>query len=96
MRVLWTGAARDNIIDAIWLLSPQRMKVRQGAVASGSKRPETGLLNFRSAAASARLPNARELVVPSTPYRLIYDVSSDLIRILSVIHGRRDWPGLPG
>ncbi len=35
----------------------------------------------------------RELIEP--PYRLIYRVHPDTIEILSVLHSRQDFPGLP-
>ena len=34
----------------------------------------------------------RELVVPRTPYKLVYRIRDEGIEILRVIHGKRAWP----
>ena len=37
-------------------------------------------------------PDTRELVVPSTPYIVVYRVQEEYVEILRVIHGSRKWP----
>jgi toxin ParE1/3/4 len=39
-----------------------------------------------------RVPKTRELVVPGTPYLLIYRVKNDRLEVLRVFHGARQWP----
>jgi toxin ParE1/3/4 len=39
-----------------------------------------------------RLAGTRELVVPRTPYILIYRITPKGIDILRVLHTKRDWP----
>ncbi|MBN2345808.1 MAG: type II toxin-antitoxin system RelE/ParE family toxin [Candidatus Aminicenantes bacterium] len=39
-----------------------------------------------------RVPKTRELVVPGTPYIVIYRVKNDRLEILRVFHGARQWP----
>lgn len=40
---------------------------------------------------AGRLVGTYELVVPRTPYLVIYRIAGDNIEILQVIHGARDW-----
>ena len=35
-------------------------------------------------------PNTREIIVGN--YRVIYDINSDIVRILTVLHGARQFP----
>jgi addiction module RelE/StbE family toxin len=39
-----------------------------------------------------RLPGARELVVPGTPYVIPYRVESERLEIIAVFHQRQQWP----
>jgi toxin ParE1/3/4 len=41
---------------------------------------------------SGRVDGTRELVIPRTPYIVVYRVLDQRLRILSVIHGSRRWP----
>jgi toxin ParE1/3/4 len=34
----------------------------------------------------------RELVIPTLPYVMVYDVAGDSVRILRVLHGAQKWP----
>ena len=39
-----------------------------------------------------RQPGTREIVVPSTPYLVVYRLGGDTIVILRVLHGLQNWP----
>lgn len=39
-----------------------------------------------------RKPHTRELVIPGTPYIVLYCVTEGRIEIIAVIHGARKWP----
>jgi addiction module RelE/StbE family toxin len=39
-----------------------------------------------------RQPDTREIVVPGTPYLIVYRLRRNTIEILRVLHGRQDWP----
>ena len=39
-----------------------------------------------------RQPGSRELVVPRTPYLLIYVVGEQRVEIVRVLHGAQRWP----
>jgi toxin ParE1/3/4 len=39
-----------------------------------------------------RWQGTRELIIPSTPYLIPYRVRGEVIEILRVFHGARQWP----
>ncbi|NBC32472.1 MAG: type II toxin-antitoxin system mRNA interferase toxin, RelE/StbE family [Alphaproteobacteria bacterium] len=39
-----------------------------------------------------RIEGTRELKTPRIPYRIVYTIEEHTLRILNVIHGRRNWP----
>ena len=39
---------------------------------------------------AGRLPNTRELSVPSLPYLIVYEVAPDVVTVLAIFHGARD------
>lgn len=39
-----------------------------------------------------RVPGTRELVISKTPYLAPYQVSGEVLQILRVYHGSRQWP----
>jgi toxin ParE1/3/4 len=41
---------------------------------------------------SGRVRGTRELVISRTPYIAAYQVASDVVTVLRVIHGARRWP----
>ena len=49
------------------------------------------LLDFPDIGRLGTLADTRELTVHPN-YRLIYEVAEDTVRILNVIHARREWP----
>jgi toxin ParE1/3/4 len=70
---------RDSVAAAIRTIR----KIR--SVTSQLRRfPESGRLG--------RVSGTRELVVPGTPYVIVYRTSSAAIEVLSVLHAARIWP----
>ncbi|MBL4622978.1 MAG: type II toxin-antitoxin system RelE/ParE family toxin [Immundisolibacteraceae bacterium] len=43
---------------------------------------------------SGRIHSTRELIVPGTPYTLVYHVEAEVVSILHVFHQARVWPHL--
>ena len=39
-----------------------------------------------------RIEGTRELIVPRTPYIVVYQLAADQIRLLAIIHSARRWP----
>jgi toxin ParE1/3/4 len=51
-----------------------------------------GLSRFPGKGRAGRVHGTRELVVPGTPYIVVYRLIDTTIQILSILHGARRWP----
>jgi toxin ParE1/3/4 len=51
-----------------------------------------GLALFPQRGRIGRVHRTRELVVPGTPYIVVYRLKVEGIQILSILHGARRWP----
>ena len=94
MRVRWTLAAeqdRIDIIDYIALDNPVaavRMdEVFSSAAARLAEHPLLGR--------PGQVPGTRELI-PHESYRMVYEVQSEMVWILTLVHTSRLWPGPAG
>ena len=89
----WTESASEDLDDMTGYLLAEG--VAFDAVEEYVKRifraPEH-LTTMPGAGKPGRLPTTREWRVKGTPYALIYDVHNGRIRILRVMHGRRQFP----
>ena len=50
------------------------------------------LADFPESAKPGRVSGTRELVVPATPFIVVYRIEAAGIVILRVLHGARKWP----
>lgn len=50
------------------------------------------LTAFPASGRPGQKPDTRELVIPGTPYFIVYRVRRESVEILRVIHGSRRWP----
>ena len=50
------------------------------------------LVTYARMGRPGRVPGTRELVVPQTPYIVIYEIKGDTVRILRVLHSAQNWP----
>ena len=50
------------------------------------------LADFPESARQGRVPGTRELVVPATPFIVVYRIEAASVVILRVLHGARRWP----
>lgn len=51
-----------------------------------------GLSLFPEKGRPGRVDGTRELVVPGTPYIVVYRLKAREIQIISILHGARRWP----
>jgi toxin ParE1/3/4 len=50
------------------------------------------LVDYPLLGRTGHVANTRELVVPTTPFIVVYRVGEDRVEILTVFHGARRWP----
>ena len=51
-----------------------------------------GLRQFPERGRPGRVPGTREPAVPRTPFVVPYPVGGQEVQVLTVLHGKRDWP----
>lgn len=95
MRIVWADPALRDLEAArtyIALDKPGAAQEQMELVLMAVRR----LAEFPAAGRPGRRPGTRELFVPRTPYLVAYRIRGEVIAILRVLHGRRQWPDLPG
>ena len=91
MRVDWTPIARDDLISLFQYLAERNFQ----AAVDQEERILVALLRLHDHPNLVRpgdLRDTRELVVTGTPYRVVYRVRAQMIELLRIIHGARQWP----
>ena len=89
--VIWTEPANSQLADVYAYISqssPGAAESQVKLVVSATKTlgefPEIGRLGRRR--------GTRELVIPGTPYIVVYRIRLSSVRVLAVMHGAQRWP----
>lgn len=91
MRIQWTRLARSDI-NGIWDHIQRDNPIAAELVESRILALIGTLEQYPHRGRPGRVARTRELVVPASPYVVVY-VADDLrIDILRVLHGAMDWP----
>lgn len=61
-------------------------------MAEGLRKAGQELSTFPDRGRPTGIEGVRELVVPGTPYLLVYRVNKDKVEVLCVLHGAQDRP----
>lgn len=91
MEVLWSALASSDIERIFW-------RIRQDNPVAAREVLKTiydgcsGLQEFPNLGRSGRIKGRRELVFPSLPYIVVYQVKEHRIEISRVYHSAQDWP----
>ena len=91
MNVQWTQRARRQflaIIDTLLEEHPSAAERAYDAITDSVSR----LATFPELGRRGRVPDSRELVVPSQPSIVTYRIRRQTVHILAVLHGARKWP----
>jgi len=90
LRILWLSDAREDVKDLfLYILENNPAAARR--VRKNIYDSVKGLADNPAMGRPGRVFGTRELVIPKTPYILVYRVRNDVVEILRVIHGARDW-----
>jgi toxin ParE1/3/4 len=91
MRIVWSPTARRHLAAIrahVASHDPRAADATMRAIRNAIRR----LPRFPRLGRAGRVQNTRELVVPGTPYIVVYGVSSDVVELYAVLHGARRWP----
>lgn len=91
MRVEWRPLAQDDLIEIVRYVASESPKAAyeihdriQALISALAKHPRLGR--------PGRVRQTRELVVTGTPFLAAYRVEGDVVTVLRVLHGVRQWP----
>jgi toxin ParE1/3/4 len=92
MQVRWTGAAADdleNIANYLFEKTPENAPrlIRE------IYRTPLKLKNFPNRGREGKKKGTRELVMGSLPYVFVYQVKSNAVYIVRVLHSSQEWSG---
>ena len=91
MRLRWTASAAEDlegIADYLFEKTPENAAhlVRKIYDAPAA------LKTFPNRGRPGRKQGTRELVIPSLPHIVVYQVTGEIVHIVRVLHGAQDWP----
>jgi toxin ParE1/3/4 len=92
MHVVWTTLAFADLQEIYGYLNERNPGVAIKMVTLIRKIVTSQLTNSPFMGRSGRVQGTREIVIPHTPYLLIYRVVGDTLQILRVLHGAQEWP----
>lgn len=52
------------------------------------------LKRFPESGPAGRVEGTRELVIPRTPFVVVYSIDKDVVNVVAVLHGSQRWPQL--
>lgn len=92
MQVLWTLEAIERLAlirEESGLISPEQPAFVIGRIETTI----TEMAHFPLSGRAGRLRGTREWVVARTPYTIIYRPMQGVVVVVSIVHGKQDWPG---
>jgi toxin ParE1/3/4 len=91
MQLRWTDAAADDlehIADYLFEKSPENAEKLIRKIFDAPSLLKT----FPNRGRSGKMQGPRELVLPSLPYVVVYQVTGDVLYVVRILHGAQDWP----
>lgn len=91
MKIFWTINAVQHL-KHIRTYIGERNPEAASRVGNLIQKAVDELADFPSIGRPGRVPNTRELKIPSLPFILCYTVEENCLMILAVMHASRKWP----
>ncbi len=91
MRVRWTLAAADDLQDIANYLFEKTPENAARLIREIYGAPSS-LKSFPNRGRVGKKPGTRELVMPSLPYVIVYQVRGETVNIVRILHGSQQWP----
>ena len=86
MRIVWLRAAERNLEEQLEYIE-QRNPPAADRLAGKIATTVASLADNPHRGRPGRVPGTRELVIPNTPYIVVYTLERDYVRIHRVLHG---------
>jgi len=90
-RLTWTARALQDLRDSRDYIAADNPDAAERIVA-GIRRTAERIAQFPESGRPMGRPGLREAQIPRTPYRLVYKAGPDMIEIIALWHGARQWP----
>lgn len=92
MQIKWHRKARQDLREVRATIAEDNPKAA-AQVAARILQAVERLPDNPALGRPGRVMDTRELVIAGTPYLVPYRVTGDVIVVLRVLHGARQWPG---
>jgi addiction module RelE/StbE family toxin len=92
MKILWSPEAIGDLASLRAYIAEDDPAAARGVVLHIIHNVELLLPNNPQMGRPGRVPGARELVIPKTPFVVPYRLQRNVIQILRVYHGTHRWP----
>lgn len=91
MKLLWSPTARRDLWDIRRYIAQNNPAAADSTVRR-ILRAVDNLRIFPELGRLGRRAGSRELIIPRTPFIVVYSVKPQVVEVLAVIHGARRWP----
>ena len=91
MKLIWAHGAEDNIRAIVDHIAQDSVRAAL-EMEDRIRRSTLRLLDMPRSGRIGSLPDTYELVVPRTPYIVVYFIQGDVVAVTRVLHGRQQWP----
>ena len=91
MNVDWLPSAARTLRNQLSYIA-ERNPLAAADMSDAIEAAVSRLADFPESARSGRVPGTRELVVPSSPFVVVYRIEATGVVILRVLHGAQKWP----
>lgn len=91
MKIVWAPRSRAHLEHLYTYIANDNPDAARNIVARIVDAVEN-LADFPESGRAGRVPHTRELVIPGTPYLVVYRVRNAVLEVIAVLHEARKWP----
>ena len=91
MTIVWSPTAVEDLNNLRLYIEEQNPRAASKIAGAILRRVES-LKEFPGQGRPGRVPHTRELIIPETPYLVVYTVAGSTVHIVTVLHSARKWP----
>ncbi len=91
MTIVWSPTAVEDLNHLRAYIEQQNPRAA-AKVAEAILHHVAGLIDFPGQGRPGRVSHTRELIIPGTPFLVVYSVVGETVQIVTVLHTARKWP----